>query len=218
MRVRVQTASRVVLSWALLAGALLACTGCGLHDPDVTTSTPTTASALQTSSPTTPTTPSASAIRTSATDTDTGGDDDDDPTNRGGALPPASSGQPGSARNVVYRFALAYADLSPATTHTHLETMISLATPGYASQLGSGAGAVKLAAARGLPPGGQMVARVLNIQFSPPQGDFAHAVTTIQVALKQSNGKSEQPFTATYDADLLRLRRTWRMADFGQEQ
>lgn len=196
---------------AAIVGAMLVCAGCGIRDPylgRVTSTTTSTATSTTTASTTThAATTSSTVARPSTTDTD--------PANEGSAPGLAPPGAPGSARNVVYQFALAYANVSAATIDNDLRTMIALATSGYATTLRRSAGQAQFAAIRGLPPGAQMVAQILSIQLSTPQGSFEHAAVTMQVALTQADASAEQPFTSTYDADLLRSGGAWRIADFG---
>jgi hypothetical protein len=201
-------------SAAAAIGVVLACAGCGLRDPTLNQGRSTaTSTASAPAAATTAATTTSTAVTT--TQPATG---DTDPANMSGTPAPAPPGAPGSARNVIYRFALAYSNVSAATIGSQVRTMISLATPAYGASLKASAAQAQLAVGRGLPQGGQMTAQVLGIQLSPAQGGFEHATVTMQIALTLASGNGEPPFTSTFSADVLRSGGAWRVADFEGQQ
>jgi hypothetical protein len=213
--------------WLIACAAavvIMLCAGCGLKDPSVRASASGTASSTETATATTHTVttvtttvsnPAAVTAVRSSPDPAPGDDDDDDDADEAPHAAPA--GLTGTAYNVAYRFASAYANVSLRTIASHLQTMISLATPAYARALRGGAGKAQLEAARGLPPGERMVARVLSVQLSDAQGSFEPGVVTLQLAMTSKSGGSETPFTSTDNVELLRRHGAWSVASFGEQ-
>lgn len=186
--------SRVSRTVPTLAAAV-ALAGCGIHDPYNTTTTSATPSTSATV-----TRPPASL--TSAT--------------RQPASTPqhVRAGAPGSAHWTAYRFALTYARVSAASARGRVDRLISLATPAYAESLRRRAAQAEVEAARGLPRGGRMMARIVSLQLGPPQEDFDHGVVILSLGLAKANGRVEPAFTSRYIIDLLRAGHAWRVADF----
>jgi hypothetical protein len=135
--------------------------------------------------------------------------------------PPAADtidpGTPGTARNVLYRFALAYGNTSAASAASEVRLRIALATPAYATALRASEAQAELDAVRGLPAGSQMVARVTSLELDPPQGDFTRATVTLEQLLVQSGGVGEPPVAVSIVADLLNTPAGWRVADFNPQ-
>jgi hypothetical protein len=209
------------------AAAMLACAGCGIKDPYASSnpqpggsaavrsaSSASLASSASVASSTSSTATTVTTITTASASTASISTGAPDPAPTATRMAPVPAGRPGSAYNVAYRFALAYANVSAATVAPRLRTMIALATPAYARALQRGAGAAQAQAARGLAPGAQMVGRVLSIQLAGAQGTFEHGAVTLQLAMRRGTTE-EQPFTSTDSVDLLRSGDAWRVADFG---
>lgn len=205
------------LSLTLIAVIAVTLAGCGIHDPYLSASA-TTASTARVSSTTGPSvtrsgpTPAADPDDTDPDDTDP---DDTDPAPDTPRM--ATPGAVGSPHNVAYKFALAYTNISAAKLTPRLRTLTSLATRDYAQKLHSSAAKSALQVLRGLPPGGRMVAQIIDIELSARQGSFEHGTVTLQQALVQPGKADEQPFASTYVLDLLQSRGTWRVADFGAQ-
>lgn len=128
-------------------------------------------------------------------------------------IPPAQPRTSHSLRSVADQFALAYAEFSAATMQQRLATLTALATPAYASRLNEIAAERDTESSPGLPPGGRVAAQLTGLALEPPQGGFDDGVVSVTLTVTLANGTVEQPFTSTYEVDLLRTGTAWRVAD-----
>jgi cell division septation protein DedD len=201
---------RALLASATLVGALLVC-GCGIRDPyrgsnqsllpPISSANSSAGTPPATTAPaTTPTTATTAATTTTTTTIQT--------------LKPATApGTPGTARSVIYQFALAYGNLSDTGAARRQRTLASLSTRVYARGI-EAPDDDKSDVARGLQGPVRAVARVISIQLAPIQGDYENAVVELQQALEQANGTIEQPFPTTFEIGLLHEPGGWRVASF----
>jgi len=141
---------------------------------------------------------------------------DEQPSARGQhPLEPVSKGGPGSPQAVLHRYALLAENLcSCPLAGAELNRMAALATPGLATRLRQAATAARLAAARGLPPGGRAVASVDTLELSPAN-DAARTglVVLLEHTIVHGAGATE-PTPIVYTARLVHTPHGWRVASF----
>jgi hypothetical protein len=129
-------------------------------------------------------------------------------------LPSAPPGAAGGPRHAIYRFALVYNNMSVPGAATRGRRLASLSTPALARSFDASSNIAESLAARGLPPGGRMVARVISISMDPPQDTYDHGEVVVAQALQRADGFVEPPLTSTFSVDVLQVGGRWRVASF----
>ncbi len=128
--------------------------------------------------------------------------------------PNTSAGAPSGPRAAMYRFALAYGNLSQARLAARDRQLSALSSPGLARSFQPGSGAAQRLVARGLPGGATMVARVISIHTEPPRGNRDRGTVILEQRLQRQGGSSEQPFDGTFAVEAVRVGTVWKIASF----
>jgi hypothetical protein len=127
---------------------------------------------------------------------------------------PVKAGTPGSAHEVLYRFAVAYGDLSPATAEQRALTLASLAVPPLNTVFLRAARAAKNQATRGLLPGEQLKARVASLALGAENNAQRRASVVLEQRLIHRNGTSEPAVQTAFVATLADSGAGWRVSQF----
>lgn len=179
------------------AFALLALTGCGLHDPYNSASPPPLTGHRRVSASGSASAPPSSPLPLGAA--------------------PTVAGVPARAAGVLRRFALIYGNFSASTVRRQQQALIALATGAYERDLRASEHQAELAATRAMPPGASTTSTIASAQFAPPHGALERGVAILLERLQTASGVRGQPVTDVYLAELLKTRNGWRVARFAPQ-
>ena len=130
-------------------------------------------------------------------------------------LQPVSSGAPGSAAAVLYRYAVLYGNLcSCSQAVAELNELAALATPALAAHLRQAAASARVAVARGLPEQARAVASVDNVELAPPKDGAQTGLVVLVERTIIHRRRATGPRPVVYMAQLANTTSGWRVASF----